>query len=129
MAEIGQVSRANVSAHTRARIHYTRIYPTEKRALVANFNGIIPAGAAITQAQWRMEYAFAVAMINATATTRETQVMVQGVYRGRASIKAQVTIDNGDTYNQLFVVEVEAGPWFGDEASQNSGPTVLNATP
>ncbi|KRG69130.1 hypothetical protein [Pseudoxanthomonas dokdonensis] len=126
--EIGRVSRAYVSAHTRERVHSTRLYPTEKRCLVANFNGAIPPGRTIVTAQWKMESACSVAMSSASIYGRSAQVMVQGVYRGWAYIKAQVTLDNGEIYNQLFVVEVLEGPYFGDENSLAAGPTELTAT-
>lgn len=127
--EIGRVSRAYVSAHTRTRVHSTRIYPTEKRCLVADFNGAIPVGRTITQVTWRMETAGSVAMSNPSVVGRAAQVMIQGTYRGWAAMKAQVTLDNGEIYNQLFHLEVVEGPYFGDENSLVSGPLVLTATP
>jgi hypothetical protein len=125
--ELGRVSRAYVSAHTRTRIHSMRLYPNEKRCLVADFNGAIPPSRSIVQAQWRMEVASSVGMSAPTIAGRAAQVMIQAAYRGCVGMKCQVTLDNGEVYNQLFVVEVMPGPYFGDENTV-AGPTILTVT-
>lgn len=127
--DIGRVSHAYASAHDRTRVHSTRLYPREKRALVADFNGAIPRERTIVQAEWRMEVVCAAAMSNASiaADQRSSQVMLQACYRGYTSIRCQVTLDNGEIYNQQFVIEVLAGPYFGDENTA-AGPQVLTVT-
>jgi hypothetical protein len=125
--EIGRVSRAIVSAHNRTRVHNTRLYPREKRCLVANFNGAIPPGRSIVTATWEMEYASSVSIANPSIVGRSAQVMIQACYRGRQAMRCQVELDNGEIYNQLFLVEVLDGPYFTDEATA-PGPTKVSVT-
>lgn len=125
--EIGRVTRAYVSAYSRSRVHSSRLYPNEKRCLVANFNGAIPKGRRIVRAEWRMETAYAVAMSSPGIDKgREATVVIEAAARGDAAIRCQVTLENGEVYNQLFAVEVLAGPWFGTE-NTSAGPLVLIA--
>lgn len=125
--ELGRVSRCYVSAHDRARIHDTRLYPTEKRCLVANFNGAVAKGRTIVKAEWRMQPVLAVSMANPVIEGREARVMIQAAYRGETSIKCTVTFDNGEIYTQLFRVLTLPGPFFGDEFT-TGGPAFLQVT-
>lgn len=127
--EIGRETRAYVSAHTRARVHSSRLYPNERRCLVANFNGAIPASRTIVTAQWDMEVPLSVAMSSPriTADGRTAELMIDATYRGDACIRCQVTLDNGEVYNQLFHIEVVEGSWFGTEQSV-AGPSRLVVT-
>lgn len=122
--ELGRVTRAYVSAYDRARIHQFRLYPSEKRCLVANFNGAIPAGRTITHAEWRMDIISAVAMSAPAIAGREARVMVYATYWGDVAIRCTVTLDNGEIYSQLFAGRVLNGPYFGTEATA-AGPAVL----
>lgn len=127
--EIGRVSRAYVSAHDRTRVHNTRLYPREKRCLVANFNGAIPAGRTIVTATWEMEVASSVSIASPSIAGRSAQVMIQACYRGMVCLRCQVVLDNGEIYNQLFVVQVLDGPYFGDEATATApGPTQVSVS-
>lgn len=125
--ELGRVTRAYVSAYNRTRVHQARLYPREKRCLIADFNGALPVGRTIVSATWNMEVAYAVAMSAATIDGREARVMIEAVYRGRVDMRCHVTLDNGEVYNQLFAVQVLPGPWFGDENTV-AGPTQLTVT-
>ncbi|SDX52668.1 hypothetical protein [Lysobacter enzymogenes] len=125
--ELGRVSRCYVSAHDRSRIHDTRLYPTEKRCLVANFNGAVAKGRTIVKAEWRMQPVLAVSMANPAIDGREARVMIQAAYRGETSIKCTVTFDSGEIYTQLFRVLTLPGPFFGDEFT-TGGPAFLQVT-
>lgn len=125
--ELGRQTRAFVSGYTRSRVHQSRLYPREKRCLVADFNGAIPAVRTIASATWNMEVACSIAMSSASIDGRAARVMVESVFRGWADLRCQVTLDNGEVYNQLFVIQVLDGPWFGDEIS-TAGPTQLTVT-
>lgn len=122
--ELGRVTRALVSGYTRARVHDSKLYPNERRCLVANFNGAIPRGLTIARAEWRMDVQNSVSMADARIQGREAQVMITAAYRGEAVLRCEVTLDNGEVYNQLFRVCVLPGPWFGDERTA-VGPLVL----
>lgn len=124
--EIGRATRAYVSAHNRTRVHAVRLYPREKRCLVADFNGALPAVRSITSAVWDVDPAVAVAIADAAISDREAQVTVTAVWRGCDAIRCEVTLDSGEVYNQLFQVAVLDGPCFGD-ASGPTGPTRLTA--
>lgn len=124
--ELGRVSRAYVSAHDRTRVHGLNLYSRERRCLVANFNGAIPKARTIASAVWDMESPCAVGMSGAAIVGREAQVMLSAVRDGVEWIRCEVTLDNGEVYNQLFRVEVLAGPQFGDTGT--AGPSRLTAT-
>lgn len=128
--EYGRVTRAFVSGYQRDRIHYSRIVRGEKRCLVANFNGAIPAGRTIASAIWRCDQPFAVAMANGRIfeNSRSSAVDITGQYGAGARIKCQVTLDNGEVYNQLFIVRVLNSPWFQGETAPSAGPYDLTVT-
>lgn len=125
--ELGRETRAFVSGYNRSRVHQSRLYPREKRCLVADFNGALPAARSIVSATWNMEVACSVAMSDASIEGRAARVTIEAVFRGWADLRCQVTLDNGEVYNQQFTVRVLDGPWFGDETTV-AGPTQLTAT-
>lgn len=125
--ELGRVTRAVVSGYNRDRVHQSRLFPSEKRCLVANFNGAIPSGRTIDRVEWRLDVVAYVAMSNPSISGREVRVMIEACYWGTAAIRASVTLDNGEVYNQLFAVRVLDGPYFGAETTA-AGPAVLIAT-
>lgn len=106
--EIGQVSRANVSAHNRTRMHGVKVRPGEKRCLVANFNGAVPPGRTIVRAVWRMDTTF-VASLSGGAIThdgRATECLVSAHYCGCEAVECAATFDNGEVYVQVFAIQV-----------------------
>lgn len=126
-AELGRVTRAYVSGYQRDRVHASRLVRGEKRCLVANFNGAIPAARTIASVTWRCEQNYTLAMANARITGREVAVDVSANWEGCAWVKCVATLDNGEAYTQLFRVFVCAAPWFEGEASPSAGPTVLTS--
>jgi hypothetical protein len=129
--EHGRVTRAYVSGYQRDRIHRSRLVRGEKRCLVANFNGAIPASRAIVSATWRCDQNQAVFMANARITDagRCAAVDITAQIGAGGRVKCQVTLDNGEVYNQLFYVRVFTSPWFmGEVSSFAQGPTELTAT-
>ncbi|QWP79221.1 hypothetical protein J5226_12890 [Lysobacter sp. K5869] len=121
--EFGRVTRAYVSAYDRARVHRFRLFPNERRCLVANFNGALPKGVQIDKAEWRMDWVQSLAMSDASIEGREARVMIQACYVGHVAIRCSVTV-GGEIYTQVFVGEVLGGPTFGD-AALAAGPGVL----
>ncbi|WP_369916526.1 hypothetical protein AB8810_11070 [Xanthomonas sp. NCPPB 3005] len=125
--EIGIVSRAFVSAHDRLRVHSIQVPPGERRCVVADYNGALPAGRSIVAVEWRLSSQGVAAMSAAAIpTTRQAQVQIQVGYPGRVALRCVATLDNGEVYVQRFMVEVPPMPSFGDEAI-TSGPLVLSA--
>ena len=123
--EIGPVTRVNVSAYRRTRVHYSRLHRGERRCLIANFNGAIPPSRSIVSATWRT-YANNVAFLaNPRITGREVEVDLTAGYPGRAGIKLEATLNNGERYMQTFVVEVTDVAWFPADTTPGSGPTEL----
>lgn len=106
--EIGQVSRANVSAHNRTRMHSVKVRPGEKRCLVANFNGAVPAARTIAKAVWRMDSTYSASLSGGQIThdDRVTEVIVSAHEWGDTAVECAATLDNGEVYVQVFVVEV-----------------------
>lgn len=126
--ELGRVTRAYVSGYQRARIHQSRIVRGESRCLVANFHGAIPLSRTIASVTWRCLTQWTVVMANARITGREVAVDITGQAEGCAWLKAQITLDNGEVYNQRFQVDVAGAPWFdGETTVMASGPAVLTA--
>jgi hypothetical protein len=126
--ELGRVTRAYVSAYQRDRIHRSRLVRGEKRCLVANFNGAIPASRSIVSATWRVQQGQAMFMESAKAAARESSVVITAGLGHEAAVKCQVTLDNGEVYNQLFVVTVQDSPWFQGETTPALGPYELMVT-
>lgn len=131
--ELGRVTRAYVSAYTRERIHQSRLFPQERRCLIANFNGALPPGRTIAQAQWDIEAPYAVAISDAFIAEdgnfagRETGVTLQSVWKGDQVLRCQVTMDNGEIYTQLFYIQCLWRGWFGDQMPA-AGPSRLVVT-
>lgn len=126
-AELGRVTRAYVSGYQRDRVHASRLVRGEKRCLVANFNGAIPAARSIASVTWRCEQTYTVAMAHARITGREVAVDITAQLQGCAWIKCVATLDNGEAYTQMFRVAVSAAPWFDGEQSPSAGPAVLTS--
>ena len=106
--EIGRVSRAFVSAHNRTRIHGVKVREGEKRCLIANFNGAVPASRAIVKAVWRLQSTACVSMSGGQITDagRSTEVLLAAHLGGVVAINCEATFDNGEVYVQVFVVQV-----------------------
>lgn len=128
--ELGRVTRAYVSAYTRERVHQSRLFPQEKRCLIANFNGALPSGRTIAQAQWDIDAPYCVTISDAFIEDsgpfagRETGVLLQSVWQGDQVLRCQITMDNGEIYTQLFYVQCLWQGWFGDNMPP-SGPSRL----
>lgn len=128
--EIGNVTRAKVSAYQRARVHHSRLVRGEVRCLIADFNGAIPAGRTIASVTWRCEQPYYVGMANANLqpNLRATGVTITAQLQGWAWLKCEATLDNGELYTQVFTVLVMATPYFYGEAIPTLGPYTLTAT-
>lgn len=126
--ELGRATRAYVSGYQRDRIHRSRLVRGEKRCLVANFNGAIPPARTIASVVWRTNQYQSIYMENARIDGREVTVNITAQTGSHAWVKCQVTLDNGEVYNQLFAVEVRNAPWFSGETSPEIGPQSLTAT-
>lgn len=127
--EPGQVTRCYVSIFDAPRIHESRLFQQGKRCLEANFNGALGVGRKIVSVKWSMQTPYSVVMDTAriTADQRSTRVNITAAWTGDAWMRAQVTLDNGEIYTQLFHVVVPPSPWFGD-VSPTAGPSELTAS-
>lgn len=126
--ELGRVTRAYVSGYQRDRIHRSRLVRGEKRCLVANFNGAIPPARSIVSVTWRTNQGQGIYMQDARIDGREVTVNITAQTGSEAAVKCEVTLDNGEVYNQLFAISVRQSPWFSGEASPPTGPQVLTST-
>ena len=129
--ELGRVSRAYVSGYQRARTHRSRLVRGERRCLTADFNGAIPKSRTITSVTWRCDIPQCVYMRDAAIVSggREVRVDITAQLGAEARVKCEVTLDNGEVYNQVFVIYVRNAPWFmGESAPQATGPYVLTVT-
>jgi len=126
--EIGPVSKANVSAYHRTRIHDVRLMMGEKRCPVANFNGAISSARTITSVTWRTDFGYVAVIANARiqSDNRSAAVDVTANWLGDSIIRCEATLDNGGVYIQTFHVSVSGDPIFMPSQS-TPGPTVLTA--
>lgn len=126
--EIGPVSKANVSAYHRTRVHDIRLMMGEKRCLVANLNGAVGKGHTITTVTWRTDFGYVAVIANARiqSDSRSAALDVTANWLGDSIIRCEATLDNGEVYIQTFHVSVSGDPIFMPSQS-TSGPTVLTA--
>lgn len=127
----GRATTAYVSGFSRDGVTECRLRERERRALVANFRALVPAGVTIDRAVWDMDDLAPVAMADAAIDGPASQVTIETVDEGSAAIRCQVELSDGQVFNTLFVVYVEHGPAFcGDDAGVG-GPCrlVVEASP
>lgn len=125
--EIGRVSRAYVSAYSRARPQVLQIRRTERRHVVADFNGAIPADRTISSVVWRCTSPWVAKMQDAAVNGREVQITVTFQYGGFSALKCEATLDNDDIYSQSFDCMVRDFPGFYESAPVTAGPFELSA--
>ncbi|MGX9958534.1 hypothetical protein ACW0US_07110 [Xanthomonas euvesicatoria] len=126
MNDIGRVTHNYVSAHQRDRVHRANLYANEKRALVTDFNGAIPKGAAITSATWQTDDTSQCLMSLPVINGRQVQVQVAAQYTGHCRIRVDATLDNGEVYSAWHVIRVQPAPYFNNPGWVN-GPSRLTA--
>lgn len=126
--EIGRATRAYVSAYDRTRVHQVRLYRFEKRCLVANFNGAFPLARKIVSATWRTDGP-AIGVLSSVQISddfRETSVLFASQLSGFTNVRAEVALDNGEVYNQVYLVNVRMASWYFDDPIPQVG--VFNLT-
>lgn len=129
--ELGRTTRAYVSGYHLARTHRSRMVRGVRRCLTANFNGAIPKSRSITAVTWRCDVPQCIYMRDAAIVTggREVRVNITAQLGAECRVKCEATLDNGEVYNQVFVLYVRNSPWFfGEVASPATGPYELTAT-
>lgn len=126
--ELGRVTRAYVSGYDRARVHTATVRRQERRCVVANFNGAIPPGRSIVSVVWRCTSPWVTYMRDPSIIERDAQVVVDFQNPGWGALKATVTLDNGEIYNQTFEYTVRDAPWFMENYAPVAGPYTVTAT-
>ena len=124
--EIGRVSRAYVSAYNRVRAQVIQVRRTERRCVVADFNGAIPASRTIASVTWRCTSPWVAKMSAPAINDREVQVTVDFQFGGFSALKCEATLDNGEIYSQAFECQVRDSPGFFENAPVSAGPFVLS---
>ena len=129
--ELGRSTRAYVSGYNLSQVSQTRLRRFSKRCVVANFNGALAKGQLITSVRWDCTSPWASYMENARIITgqREVAVDVSFNFSGTAFLKATVTLDNGESYNQQFRFTVVDQPLYPGATYNNAnGPYTLTAS-
>lgn len=126
--ELGRVTRAYVSGYDRARVHVGTVRRQERRCVVAGFNGALPPGRSIVSVIWRCTSPWVTYMRDPSIFERDAQVMVDFQNPGWGALKATVTLDNGEIYNQTFEYTVRDAPWFMENYAPVAGPYTVTAT-
>lgn len=126
--EVGQVSQANVSAFDRTRVKDVRLAMGEKRPLVANLNGAMPAARTIASVKWRCDFGYVAIMANARIQddNRSTAVDITANWIGESMIRCEATLDDGEIFISRYHVAVYGDPIFMPNTSTN-GPLELDA--
>lgn len=127
MADIGQATRNIVSAHKRDRVFRASLYAAERRPLVTNFNGALPAGRSIVSATWQTWDTINCYMAQPQINGREVQVMIAAQYAGRCRIRVDVTLDNGEVYSAWHVIRVQPAPYLVNPGWV-TGPSTLSVS-
>ena len=130
MAQLGRTTRAYVNGYTRSAISVGSLRRREKREVIANFNGAIPVGDEIVSVTWRCTAPWTTFMSAPTisADQRETTVLVDFQAAGWSYLRADVTLNTGAVYNQVFDFNVRDSPWFNDELAPAAGPFSVTVT-
>lgn len=124
MSDLGRETRAYVSGYDRSKVQQSRLYRFEKRSLIANFNGALDQARTIVSAVWRTDAPEIGVISNPqiTADRRETSVDFASQLGGWANLRAEVTLDNGAIYTQVFRVNVREASYFFDDPPSVLGP-------
>lgn len=127
---LGRATRAYVSGYDLAKVHQARMYRFAKRPLIANFNGALDPARTIVSSTWRIDAPEIGVISDATisADQRETQVTFSAQLGGWANVRAEVTLDNDEKFNQVFQVNVREASWFFDDPPNTVGPFSLTVT-
>lgn len=126
--EYGRVTRIYASGYQRTRGHLSRLTRGERRCLVVDFNGAIPMSRSIASVTWRTNHPHALSMASARIAGRTAVVDVHAQSGGRAVVKVEATLDNGEVYPQMVEILIQGSPWFEGEATPAEGVRTLTAT-
>lgn len=126
--ELGRVTKANVSAYTRNRIHKSKVMAQEVRCLVANFNGALCKGRTIVTATWSVSNPMFVNLLQCQIGTngRDTACLMQAQWRGASLVRCTALLDNGEQYTQYFELTIN-GYWFQGDVPLPQGPYTIVA--
>lgn len=130
MSDMGRATRNIVSGYNRDRVFQARIYAPERRALVTDFNGALPAGVKITKATWNTwdNYPAVMAAPSIADSGRSCQVMVTAQVDGISCIRLAVELDNGERFVAHHVIQILPARYMQQDNWIN-GPTELVAYP
>lgn len=127
--DYGRTSRCYVSGYQRDRVHSIRLVVSERRDLVADFNGAMDKARKIVKARWRTDFGYIASMSNAViaADQRSTKVTLTANWIGDQMVHLEATLDNGDVFTQMYYVSISGNPWFLP-SSTVYGPSELIVT-
>lgn len=125
--ELGRATRNYVSGYQRDRVFRGSLYASERRCLVTNFNGAIPAGRSIVSATWQTWDTANCYMASPAINGREVQVIVTAQYAGHCRIRVDVTLDNDEVYSAWHVIRVQPAPYFNNPGWV-TGPSSLTVS-
>lgn len=127
--EVGPVTRQRVSAYQRTRTQRVSLVRGERRCIVTDFRGVFGLTRAIASAVIRVNNNAVVVLSDASCDDTTVSVTMTTQVGGVALVKVEATLDNGESYNAVYRIDVRGGPWFaGETYSGATGPTSLSAT-
>lgn|GEM_PF-4591364 len=123
---LGRATRAYVSGYARDRIHSTRLYARESRALIANFNGAVKPERVLGKAVWTIDANSCLGIAASEIQGKEAAIGITAVIPGDVLIRCEGTFDDGTVLSQLFLVTVLGDfMWPGDQLQQISSDTTI----
>jgi len=128
VSDMGRVTKCIVSAFNRDRVHYGQIYSPEKRQLLTDFNGALPAGVTITKATWNTQDNWTGVMSAPVVDGRRCSVIVQAQIDGACCIRLDAELSNGERYCQWHVIRILPARYVVND-NWTTGPKQLVATP
>lgn len=129
MSDMGRATRNIVSGYSRERVFQANLYAFERRELVTDFNGAIPAGVSIVRAVWNTQDTLPVAMSDPSINPggRSCKVMLQAQVDGFSCIRLDAELSNGERYSQWHVIRILPARYMSGDTWVN-GPSQLVAT-
>jgi len=129
--DYGRTSRCYVSGYVRDRTHSVRLIVSEKRDLVADFNGAMDAVRKIVKARWRTDFGYITTMSNAVIADdqRSTKVTATANWIGDQMFHLEATLDNGEVLTQMYYISVSGNPWFLPSSTIYGPPELIVTYP
>lgn len=122
-----RATTAYASKYQRYRVWRGEYYRSETFTLEFDCKGALPAGVTISSAVWQSLNTANVIIGQAFFYDTRTTIVCTAALEPGGPVKCTVTLSNGNTLTQLFIVLVNSAPWFCADTNPSSGPCHVTA--